>query len=254
VTSKDLGPRLAREPYHLALSAGWFGYVAHAALLFALDEAEVPPTSLSGASSGAVAAALYGAGVRGEELRELVTTVERDEILRFSLGLGVLSAVPLEEKLRRVTKGQQLEDLDPPVAISTCRLFSFGRRLVVRRRGDLARSVHASLAVPGVFRPVSIEGRRYVDGGWGDPAGLGDRSPNDGLTLINDIRRESTPMASHPDLLVLRSPDRLRFGPKSLSSASAAFEEALAAHRQQLSPRASDPRRQIHESSRPHRR
>jgi NTE family protein len=36
---------------------------------------------------------------------------------------------------------------------------------VVLRAGDVARAVRASSAIPGVFEPVSIDGRLLVDGG-----------------------------------------------------------------------------------------
>lgn len=54
--------------------------------------------------------------------------------------------------------------------------YSTGRRVVFGRRGDpratLPRAVAASCAVPGFFFPVTIRGRRYVDGGMYSTANL----------------------------------------------------------------------------------
>jgi NTE family protein len=51
-----------------------------------------------------------------------------------------------------------------------------GRRVVFGRPGaprtSVARAVLASCAVPGVFAPVEIEGREYVDGGVWSPTNL----------------------------------------------------------------------------------
>jgi NTE family protein len=40
---------------------------------------------------------------------------------------------------------------------------------VVFDRGPVARAVHASAAIPGVFVPVTIDGRTFVDGGVTNP-------------------------------------------------------------------------------------
>jgi len=36
----------------------------------------------------------------------------------------------------------------------------------VFRRGNTGMAVRASSSIPGVFQPVSIGGKEYVDGGW----------------------------------------------------------------------------------------
>jgi NTE family protein len=59
---------------------------------------------------------------------------------------------------------------------------------VLFRRGDAAQAVRASSAVPGVFAPVLIAGREYVDGGLVAPVPVGQaRSMGAEVVLAVDI-------------------------------------------------------------------
>ena len=49
-------------------------------------------------------------------------------------------------------------------AAVTCDLET-GKEVILKDAGDLATAVRASCAIPGVFVPVEIEGRRLIDGG-----------------------------------------------------------------------------------------
>ncbi|MEZ6195579.1 MAG: patatin-like phospholipase family protein [Planctomycetota bacterium] len=215
---------LARGPFHLALSAGWFGYAAHAALLDLLDERGLTPVSVSGASGGAVAAVLWSGGLRGARLRDLVTGVSRREILRLRPGPGLFSARALEGRLHRELGGLRLEDAAIPVAVSVCDWR--GREVRALSRGCAARAAHASLAVPGVMHPVRVEGRLCVDGGWRDPYALVGAPAT--RVLVHDVRRrrpEGPPLGRDRGRR-LRQEDRPRFGPFSLHRAEHAWRVA----------------------------
>mgnify|MGYP006169596071 FL=1 len=59
--------------------------------------------------------------------------------------------------------GKLLENMQMPLGVLATDLAS--GQGVLFRRGDAAQAVRASSAVPGVFAPVHIAGRDYVDGG-----------------------------------------------------------------------------------------
>ena len=59
----NLGDWLSDAPFSLALSAGFFGFYAHAGAIRALEEAHLAPTAVCGASAGAILAA-QGTGAR----------------------------------------------------------------------------------------------------------------------------------------------------------------------------------------------
>ncbi len=58
---------LASEPFTLNLGAGYFGFFAHTGVLMALEELGLRPQRIVGASAGAIAGGLWGAGLRASE-------------------------------------------------------------------------------------------------------------------------------------------------------------------------------------------
>ncbi|HVS29351.1 MAG TPA: patatin-like phospholipase family protein [Solirubrobacteraceae bacterium] len=79
---------------------------------------------------------------------------------------GFISTEPLKETIRRVVPHGWVEH--PNLWIVACD-YASSRRVAFGRadapRADLADAVAASCAIPGFYHPVSIDGRRYVDGG-----------------------------------------------------------------------------------------
>ena len=64
---------------------------------------------------------------------------------------------------RRLGDHLQIEDAAIPLAIVATDVDS-GERVVLRR-GRLTTALLASIAIPGLFAPVALDGRRLVDGG-----------------------------------------------------------------------------------------
>ena len=79
---------------------------------------------------------------------------------------GVISHEPLRDAVR--SAGPAAWPEHPLLWIVGCD-YSTGRRVVFGREGaptvEVADAVTASCAVPGFYHPITIEGRRYVDGG-----------------------------------------------------------------------------------------
>jgi NTE family protein len=80
--------------------------------------------------------------------------------------------------------------------------FGSGRRVVLGRdrRADLASAVAASCAIPGVFKPVAIGGREYVDGGVTSPmnADLAGLAAIDVVICLNPLARRPPRRSLHP--------------------------------------------------------
>jgi NTE family protein len=97
---------------------------------------------------------------------------------------GVISTEPLKDTVRRVVPHGWAEHPNLWVVASD---YATGRR-VAFGRGDappaeLADAVAASCAIPGFYHPVTIGGRRYVDGGLWSTSNL-DILRNAGLDLV----------------------------------------------------------------------
>jgi NTE family protein len=95
---------------------------------------------------------------------QLDETLFADWTLR---GPGLLKGEALQSFVNQHLKRRPLEKLDIPFGTVVTDLNS-GER-VVFRTGDSGMAVRASASVPGVFQPVAINGRQYVDGGLTSP-------------------------------------------------------------------------------------
>jgi NTE family protein len=165
---------LRREPFTLLLSAGFFGFFAHAGLLAALEERELRPRRVGGASAGALAGGLWAAGSSAERLATLFRGLERQDFWDPGLPIGGL--------LRGRKFGALLrEHLDEHgvTHIEDCALEFravvhdlFRRQTVVLDEGALEPAIRASCALPLMFRPVRVAGRVYIDGGYSDRGGF----------------------------------------------------------------------------------
>jgi NTE family protein len=86
---------------------------------------------------------------------------------------GIISTEPLKETIRRVVPRGWSHH--PKLWVMGCD-YETGRRVAFGRddapEADLAEAVAASCAIPGFYHPVTIAGRRYVDGGMHSPSNL----------------------------------------------------------------------------------
>jgi NTE family protein len=165
----------------LALGSGGIRGFAHAGVLAVLAEEGIPLDLVSGASAGAMAGALFLTGMKprdladmGRAMRETVKT----GMPGFSLSpQAFLSGRRILTYLRnRLGRDTRFEDLPVPFVVATTDLKT--REPFHLDHGPLPEAVAAAAAVPGVFPPVTIDGRRLVDGGVSDPvpvAALRDR-------------------------------------------------------------------------------
>ena len=159
-------PALRTPTWGLALGGGAARGFAHVGVLQVLEENGLRPNVVTGTSAGSLVAAMYATGMKGAELERLALGMEEATLTDWSLpilGRGVLRGDALERYVRQAVGGKTLENMALPLGILATDLQT--GRGVLFRRGDAAIAVRASSAVPGVFTPVLISGREYVDGG-----------------------------------------------------------------------------------------
>jgi NTE family protein len=167
----------------LALGAGGSRGLAHIPVLEAFDELGVRPTAIAGASLGALIGAGYAAGMTAKETRNYVVGLLRDrgEVMRRLLSVRVGRVVDLLATGNPVLADaeafvDQFLPVDVPAEFSVLRTplvtvatDFWQRKEVVIRSGPLRSALAASIAVPGLFRPVEREGCVLVDGGTTNP-------------------------------------------------------------------------------------
>lgn len=180
------------------LSGGGALGLAHVGVLKVLEELHVPVDCVAGTSMGAIVGGLYAAGYSPEEIERLAYELPWDKLLEdqpdrrhlpyrrkvddqtyltpIQLGLsggrvrmpsGLIAGHRLGIELRllalRVLGTDDFDRLPLPFRAVAADIGT--GEMVVLRRGELAHALRASMAVPGVFSPVELDGRLLVDGG-----------------------------------------------------------------------------------------
>src|SRR5690554_1516099 len=148
----------------LALGGGAAKGIAHIGVLKAFEEEQIPIHCISGTSVGALVASYHAFGRPAESILSICSTLNLSKILNFTLERGGLfSTNAIRDMIHRDLGDVRIEDANIPLAICATDIET-GEQLIFRE-GNLADVVCASMAVPGLFVPVEINGRTLVDGG-----------------------------------------------------------------------------------------
>jgi NTE family protein len=148
----------------LALGGGAARGFAHVGVIKALENHGIFPDIIVGTSAGAVVGALYAAGNTGFELQKLAHKLDESKISDWSMpDRGVLKGEALQLFINDAVAQRPLESMKKPFAAVASDLHS--GESIIFRTGNTGMAVRASATVPGVFQPVTINGREYVDGG-----------------------------------------------------------------------------------------
>jgi NTE family protein len=141
---------------------------AHVGVLKILEEHGVWPDIIVGTSAGSLVGALYAGGIRGEELVQAALELERDDVADWSLpNRGVIRGKLLQRLINDRLNNRAIEQLNIVFACVATALRT-GERTVFTQ-GNTGMAVRASSSFPGIFRPVTINGQEYVDGGVVSP-------------------------------------------------------------------------------------
>ena len=182
----------------LVLSGGGARGAAHVGVLKMLEAERIPIDAIAGTSMGALVGGLYASGMSASEIALLMESTEWRQAFRepaprdrlsfrrksedqnflvnlplglkagsFRLPKGLISGQRLTQVLRSVTLPvARLDDFDTlPTRFRAMATDLETGEPVELARGDLVAAMRASLAAPGVFAPVEIDGRLLVDGG-----------------------------------------------------------------------------------------
>ncbi len=152
----------------LALGGGAARGFAHVGVIKALEARGISPDIIVGTSVGSFVGALYAAGYAGAELQRAALQFEESSITDWSLpSRGLFKGRALQDYVNRAVNQRPMERLARKLAVVATDLGS-GEPMVFER-GNVGLAVRASSSVPGVFQPVTIGGREYVDGGLVSP-------------------------------------------------------------------------------------
>lgn len=156
---------MTRKKIGIALSGGAARGFAHLGVLKVLAEHNIPIDCISGTSAGSITGAAFASGLNVEQIAKMGKKMSWLRMAKFSYSpKGFLSNISMGEFLRENLPFDKFEDLPIPFAAVTCNLET-GEEVVLKDKGDLIDAVRASCAIPGIFVPVEIDGKRLFDGG-----------------------------------------------------------------------------------------
>jgi NTE family protein len=157
-----------RPKIALALGGGAARGFAHVGVIKVLEAQGIIPDIVVGTSAGSVVAALYAGGGTGFDLQRLALGMEDSSISDWILpDRGIIRGEALQNYVNIALGNRPMEKLPRTLGIVATDLQS--GEMIVFRRGNVGMAVRASSSVPGIFQPVRIGNREYVDGGLVSP-------------------------------------------------------------------------------------
>lgn len=161
---------MARPTIGIALGGGAARGWAHIGVLKSLIAAGLEPDIVAGTSIGAVAGACFVTG-RLNALEDFASGLTRRRIFGFLdinfAGSGLITGQRLSARLEHHLQQFQIEQLERKfVAVAT--ELGTGHEVWLNK-GSLVNALQASFALPGIFRPVQINGRWLIDGALVNP-------------------------------------------------------------------------------------
>jgi NTE family protein len=159
-----------RPTVALALGAGGAKGLAHIGAIEELERQGFQIVAVAGSSMGALIGGIYAMG-RLDVYRDWVSALAKFDVLRLVdwtlSGGGLIKGEKLIGTLRELIGDTRIEDL--PLAYTAVATDLDREREVWLTRGGLFDAIRASIAIPTVFRPHVINGRRLVDGALLNP-------------------------------------------------------------------------------------
>lgn len=154
----------------LALGGGAARGWAHIGVLRALAAAGIRPDIIAGTSIGAVVGGCYASGNLDdiEGFARELTPRRIFGYLDFNLaGNGLIGGQKLCDRLDRHLGDKLIEDLDTKFTAVATEIGTGHEHWL--SRGKLVEAVRASYALPGIFKPVRVNGRWMFDGALVNP-------------------------------------------------------------------------------------
>lgn len=181
----------------LVLGAGASKGFAHIGVLKVLESNKIPLHMIVGTSAGSFVGSLYAYGYSAFDLQRLSFAIEKDDIIDLTIpDNGFIKGEKLEGYINQMLGNRPMEKLKIPFyAVATD--IQSGRE-VVFGSGNTGTAVRASCSIPGIFRPVDISGRMYVDGGVVSPVAV-EAARRLGANIIIAVDISGDVEASAPD-------------------------------------------------------
>jgi len=155
----------------LVLGSGGARGLAHIGVIHELEKRGYEIRAITGCSVGSLIGGFYCAG-KLDVFEEWVCNLSEWDVVRFlDISLtarnGVVKGDLIMNTLRELIGDQRIEDLPIPYTAIATNIVD--RKEVWLSKNSLFDAMRASMAIPGVFTPKTINGQVLVDGGLLNP-------------------------------------------------------------------------------------
>jgi len=150
----------------LVLGGGSAKGFAHVGVLRALEKEKIPIHMIVGTSVGSLIGGIYASNPDSFQLEWTAFKINRGDILDYSVvssKMGPVQGAKLEAFVEQNATVKLVEATKIPFYPVATDLNT--GETVTLERGSLAKAIHASSAIPGIFVPVAFGNRTLVDGG-----------------------------------------------------------------------------------------
>jgi len=155
----------------IALGGGGARGIAEIGVLRVLEQEKIPINVVVGTSVGSLIGAIYADSGRVLDAEFIAISIKDEDIFDYRafsfFSGGFVKGEKLELFLNTHLRNKNIENMAVPFGAVAVELRT--GQSVIFDRGSVARAVHASCAIPGVFVPFEIGGEIFVDGGVTDP-------------------------------------------------------------------------------------
>ena len=155
----------------VVLGAGASKGFAHVGVLKVLESQKIPIHLIVGTSAGSFVGSLYAYGIDAFQLQTMAMALLKDDVVDWTIpDNGFIRGEKLENYVNKTVRQTPLERLKIPFRAVATNLQT-GEETVFAT-GNTGKAVRASCSIPGVFQPVRIGEKAYVDGGLVSPVAV----------------------------------------------------------------------------------
>jgi NTE family protein len=191
--AREIQPPPKPAKIAVVLGAGAARGFSHIGVLKVLEANKIPVHMIVGTSAGSFVGSLYAYGFNAFQLQKMSFDLRKDDILDLTVpDNGFIKGEKLAGYINHSLGNTPIEKLRMPFFAVATNLQT-GEE-VVFGSGDTGTAVRASCAIPGIFRPVEISKKFYIDGGVSSPVAVdAARRLGADIVIAVDIARDIDP-------------------------------------------------------------
>lgn len=172
----------------LVLSSGGARGIAHIGVIEELERQGFGIKSIAGTSMGALVGGIYASG-NLKVYRDWMCNLDKKAVFNlvdFAFSTkGLIKGNRLIRELKKIVPDVNIEDL--PISYAAVATDIKSKKEVVFEKGSLYEAIRASISIPTVLKPFTLDGMVLIDGGVLNPIPINRvrRSKNDILIAVD---------------------------------------------------------------------